>query len=594
MGKHFTLKKTDWLLLFTVAIIGCVTRQPAGKRETGFAFCKPAEPCWPTTEQWGQLNVRVHGHLEVPAFPLLACKNNPQSEECAVAKANLKNPFADQEQSGTTQSAGMLSAWEAVPSAYAVAAQSAEDIVEAVNFARRYHIRLVVKGTGHDYLGRSTAPDSLLVWTHKMRQVTVLDAFRPLGSPQGLAAVPAVSVEAGTRWVEAYQKVTVVNGRYVQGGGCTTVGAAGGFVQGGGFGSWSKKYGTAASNLLEAHVVTADGRLVVANAFSNADLFWALRGGGGGTFGIVTKVTYATHPLPNYFGWVNGRITAKSDAAFKRMLERFLIFAGESLDNESWGEQFRIRGDNVVELRLAFLGLTTKGAERVWRPFRRWIDKQNGEMALETSYFTIPGKKLWNFDFIKANFPTEIRSDERPGSEPGSFWWTGDGDQVAVYWYAYQSRWIPSDRLSHSRAKEFANTLFRASRHSGFEIHFNKGQHGASAAAIRRGRETAVNPKLYQAAALIIAGASGTGYPGVKGQEPDKVEGEKAKVKVSAAMKIIRDATPGAGTYPNEADYFEPNWQQELWGTNYPKLLEIKTKYDPDHFFTCHHCVGSE
>ena len=49
-----------------------------------------------------------------------------------------------------------------------------------------------------------------------------------------------------------------------------------------------------------------------------------------------------------------------------------------------------------------------------------------------------------------------------------------------------------------------------------------------------------------------------------------------------------------AGTYVNETDYFEPNWRQEFWGENYPKLLDIKHRYDPDHFFTCHHCVGSE
>src|SRR5205823_7050238 len=120
--------------------------------------------------------------------------------------------------------------------------------------------------------------------------------------PQGCAvpASPAVTVEAGTRWLEAYQEVTVRGGRYVQGGGCTSVGAAGGFMQGGGFGSWSKRYGIAAASLLEAEVVTADGEVLVANACQNQDLFWALRGGGGGTFGVVTRVTLETHELPNF------------------------------------------------------------------------------------------------------------------------------------------------------------------------------------------------------------------------------------------------------------------------------------------------------
>ena len=71
-------------------------------------------------------------------------------------------------------------------------------------------------------------------------------------------------------------------GRYVQGGGCTTVGVAG-LVQGGGFGSFSKAFGTAAASLLEAQIVTADGKVRVANAVQEPDLFWALKGGGGGT-----------------------------------------------------------------------------------------------------------------------------------------------------------------------------------------------------------------------------------------------------------------------------------------------------------------------
>jgi FAD/FMN-containing dehydrogenase len=76
-------------------------------------------------------------------------------------------------------------------------------------------------------------------------------------------------------------------GRYVQDGGCTTVGVAG-LIQSGGFGSFSKNYGTAASSLLEAEVVTADGAVRIANACTNPEPFWALKGGGGGSFGVVT------------------------------------------------------------------------------------------------------------------------------------------------------------------------------------------------------------------------------------------------------------------------------------------------------------------
>src|SRR6266567_8885374 len=100
--------------------------------------------------------------------------------------------------------------------------------------------------------------------------------------------------------MQAYDAVTTKAGRYVQGGGCTTVGVAG-LVQSGGFGSFSKNYGTAAASLLEAEVVTADGKVRIANACTNSDLFWALKGGGGGSFAVVSKMTLRVHDLPDFF-----------------------------------------------------------------------------------------------------------------------------------------------------------------------------------------------------------------------------------------------------------------------------------------------------
>jgi FAD/FMN-containing dehydrogenase len=69
--------------------------------------------------------------------------------------------------------------------------------------------------------------------------------------------------------------------------------------------------------LLQAEIVTADGQVLIANACSNPDLFWALKGGGDGSFGVVTKVTLATYELPAFFGRVQGLIKANSDVAFR-------------------------------------------------------------------------------------------------------------------------------------------------------------------------------------------------------------------------------------------------------------------------------------
>src|SRR5207237_8770381 len=76
-----------------------------------------------------------------------------------------------------TQTAGWVGAWESQPSVYAVAAETTGDVVAAVNFARDNNLRLVVKGGGHSYLGRSNAPDSLLIWTRRMNAISLHDDF---------------------------------------------------------------------------------------------------------------------------------------------------------------------------------------------------------------------------------------------------------------------------------------------------------------------------------------------------------------------------------------------------------------------------------
>ena len=195
---------------------------------------------------------------------------------------------------------------------YAVAARNAQDVVEAVNFARENNLRLVIKGGGHSYQGTSNAPDSLLIWTRHMDEIKMHTEFVPQGCDRSMQPQPAVTLGAGTIWMRAYQAVTTEGGKYVQGGGCTTVGVAG-LIQSGGFGSFSKHYGLAAGGLLEAEVVTADGKIRIANASTNADLFWALKGGGGGSYGVVSKLTLWMRELPQFFGAANFTIKAASD-----------------------------------------------------------------------------------------------------------------------------------------------------------------------------------------------------------------------------------------------------------------------------------------
>ena len=306
------------------------------------------------------------------------CQQQPGSAACANVLETLKNPYAIADDAALTQTFGWLGAWSGAPSAYAVAADKTQDVVAAVNFARDHRLRLVVKGAGHSYQGTSNAPDSLLIWTRRMNAISLHEAFVAQNCEGRQPPQPAVSVGAGAMWGAVYDAVTTRAGRYVQGGGCLSVGVAG-LVQSGGFGSFSKNYGLVAAGLLEAEIVTADGVVRIVNACSEPDLFWALKGGGGGSLGVVTKLTLRTRELPEFFGGVFGRIKASSDAAFRSLIARTLQFYRQSLFNRHWGEQIIFEKDNAITFSMLFQGLDQRQAESLWRPFLASSHRRPGQ-----------------------------------------------------------------------------------------------------------------------------------------------------------------------------------------------------------------------
>ena len=86
----------------------------------------------------------------------------------------------------------------------------------------------------------------------------------------------------------------------------------------------------------------------------------------------------------------------------------------------------------------------------------------------------------------------------------------------------------------------------------------------------------------------------GPAYPGIPGHEPSVVAGHQSADSVARCMSQLRALVPDPGAYVSESNYFENQWQRAYWGSNYPRLAEIKRKYDPDGLFFVHHGVGSE
>ena len=356
---------------------------------------RPGEPGWPDPAEWAKLRTHVGGRLVNVKSPFAACTPHPDSPACTELFENLEDPFYIGDSVALTETLGWTDAWTSQASTYAVLPQSSADVAAAVNFAREHRVRLVVKGGGHSYVGGSNAPDSLLVWTRpNLRAIELHDHFVPRGAAGLVEPEAAVCVGAGAIWMDVYDAVTTTAGRYVQGGGCTTVGVAG-LVQGGGFGPFSKGFGTAAANLLEAEVVTADGAVRIANAATNPDLFWALKGGGGGTFGVVSRLTLRTHALPAYFGAVIATITAASDAAYVTLAGQVISFYGEHLLNPHWGEQIRFGPGRQITVTMVFQGLTQAQAgrpglrcstgSRPGRPTTRWRRRWCPRSRQETS-----------------------------------------------------------------------------------------------------------------------------------------------------------------------------------------------------------------
>ena len=504
----------------------------------------------------------------------------------------MSNPFFVGDQVGFTQSSGWLGAWRSTPSVYAVHAANAADVAAAVRFAAKHNLRLVVKGGGHSYLGGSNAPDSLLIWTRAMDGIELHDAFVPRGARS--APVKAVSVGAGCIWGRVYRAVSVEGGRYVQGGGCTTVGVAG-LVQGGGFGSFSKGFGLAAASLLEAEIVTADGRVRVANAEREPDLFWALKGGGGGTFGIVTRLTLRTHDLPETFGGVGLTIQARSDEAFERLLAEFLDFSGKALVNPHWGEQVRATPDRRLDFSMSFQGLTADRARAIWDPFIAGIEAKGADWSIVRPFVAraAPAERYWDADFLAKAIPDGIKHNDAAGSRTGDYWWAGDGDQVGIFWSRYASAWLPVSLLSGTGTQRLARAWFEASRHRSVTFHFNKGLAGASSRTIAASRDTAMNPQVLDAFAMAII-ADGEDPASGDWGEPKRRSAQASSAAVKAADQALRAAAPGAGSYMSECDYFLEDWKRASWGPHWPRLEAIKRRYDPQGLFVVHHGVGSD
>src|SRR5512144_1336686 len=168
-----------------------------------------------------------------------------------------------------------------------VRCHASEDVVAALALARRAGLEVSVRGGGHNVAGRAVTDGGVMIDLAEMKRIAI--------DPDRATA----TVEGGVIWAEL-NDAAARYGLAVTGGAVSGTGIAG-YTLGGGLGWLMAKHGLAADNLLAVELVTAEGDVLHVDAASHADLFWALRGGGG-NFGVVTSFTYRLHPVGTIVG----------------------------------------------------------------------------------------------------------------------------------------------------------------------------------------------------------------------------------------------------------------------------------------------------
>jgi hypothetical protein len=204
--------------------------------------CLPGDACWPSQDKWNQLNTSISNNLLI-SYPLAQPCHYPHynEKECAVVHQNWRNGVWH-----TNQPYGLFQTtfevldnetWNCQLNApwwspctlgnlpvYIVNASNTDHVQKAVRFAADHNLRLSIKNTGHDYLGRSTAAGSLSIWTHGLNHIELIDDFVPVNS--SLNGTTAVTVQAGVQMDQLYEAVATKNW-VVVGGACKTVGVGG-------------------------------------------------------------------------------------------------------------------------------------------------------------------------------------------------------------------------------------------------------------------------------------------------------------------------------------------------------------------------------
>ncbi|MFF4566669.1 FAD-binding oxidoreductase [Streptomyces sp. NPDC001435] len=416
----------------------------------------------------------------------------------------------------------------------------ADDIRTTLAYAKAHGIQVAIRNGGHSYAGWSSGNGRLIVDVSKLNRIRV----------SGGQAV----VGAGSKLIDVYRALTA-KGVTIPAGSCPTVGVSG-LVLGGGHGVVSRAYGLTCDSLTQATLITADGKQLVANATTNKDLFWALRGAGNGNFGVVTELQFRTHPAPQA---VTGYLTwpwAKAAAVIKAWQEW-----GPSQPDEIWSSlHLANSAGGTPTVSVAAFSLGTYGE------LQNAVDRLAhlvGANARSVSLRRRGYEEAMEIYAGCSSFSAQAQC-HLPGSAPGR------SPQGALGRETYAAR---SDFFDRSLSAAGIQTLLK-------QMQTVRGGSGSIALTALGGAVNRVSPtatafvhrRSRMLAQYIASWRTGT-------------SGSTAQSWLTTAHDAMKPYASGAA-YQNYTDPTLRDWRKAYYGDAAARLKQVKTKYDPTRFFT--------
>jgi FAD/FMN-containing dehydrogenase len=412
---------------------------------------------------------------------------------------------------------------------------NAADVQTAVNWGVAHGVPLRARSGGHSYAGYSTLSGGMVLDLRNMRSISINTQKR------------TATIGAGSQLIDVYAALAA-RGVTIPAGSCPSVGIAG-HALGGGMGLAGRKFGLTADNILSAQIVTADGRLRTASAQSNPDLYWALRGGGGGNFGVVTSLTFRVHPVP-------------STVACFTVSWPWSQAAAALAAWQGWNPHARPEVTSIFHL-------TASGGVTLVNVSGQYFGPSSDLGRLLAPLTGVAGASVsaGNFGYL-----------------PAQQMWAGCSHISLTACHTVGTRAGGTLQRDNFQAKSayVAKPLPAAARQAlvgAAEARLGSGGHGAILFDCYGGAINQVKPAatafVHRNVLFCIQFLS--------------YDGDAGWLTSTAAQ--VRPYVTG-GAYLNYTDPSLKNWQTAYYGSNYPRLQTVRRKFDPHHYFNFPQAIG--